>query len=1165
MRMPPRFFAVASSLLLLAATVPALTWAAAGPTSASVALVDDPTVMGQWSNVIAWPDKAVHSILLHTGKVLWYRGEGGSAPTSYTWDPTTNTLESQLIGAGVFCSGHSVLPDGRVLDTGGRIGTSGSLGPSYTVIFDPITQLWSRGPDMHKGRYYPTQVVLGSGRTLVFSGYDDTHTINETVESFYPGTGPGGTDQWEILPNADHFMPYYPRFHLLPSGLVIHVSKDPLAETFDPATGAWTPVATSHYGSRAEGTSVLLPPGFQKIMIMGGGSNTNTCEILDLSAPTPAWSFAAPMKYGRSHLNNVILPDATVLVAGGSGSGYVYPAELYDPATNTWREMASMHTYREYHSSALLLPDGRCLWAGTDGNHTAEVYSPPYLFRGTRPVIDSCATSVGYGESFRILATDASTIGSVVFMRPGATTHSQNMEQRYVPLPFTRTADGQFLIDAPTNPNTAPPGYYMVFVLDGNKIPSVARFVRLGGTAGPVSNRPPSVFAGPDLTVDLPASASLEGRVDDDGLPSPPALTQVWRKVNGPGSVTFGDSLAARTTASFSAPGTYELSLTGSDGALTQTDVVTIVARAPGACTGILDRQVASGADDAEEKSSGSVSLTSSDIELVFDGGLQTAGLRFTGINIPQGVVITSAYIQFTVDEAQSEATALTLYGQDADEAGVFTTASRNLSSRPRTDAFVTWSPSAWTTVGTAGPAQRTPDLSAVIQEIVDRPTWLARSLAFVITGTGHRTARAFESSPTLAAKLHIEIACEGGNRRPKVDAGPDQTITLPASAILENEVTDDGRPDPPAEVIKTWSKVSGPQGGEVTFEDVLAVVKGGHRTQHDSGTKKATFTKAGTYVLRLTADDHELTASDDVTVVVHREGGDPVVLERPVAAGADDAEEKSSGSVSLTSSDLELVFDGAAQTLGLRFTGVTIPRGAEITNAYVQFTVDEAQSEATSLTIRGQDADDTAVFTTASRNVSSRPPTDALASWSPLAWSAIGTAGLDQRTPDLTSVIQEIVDRPGWAGRSLAVLITGTGHRTADSFEGAHPPLLHVEYLATSPNIGPPIQQAPAPAIVATRLGAVFPNPGPGSVTVRFDLARESEVLLEVYDVRGALVQRIVSGRRTAGSYSESWDGRDRNGRRLVNGVYLVHFAADRHRETRKLVVLPGASRPGR
>jgi hypothetical protein len=212
-----------------------------------------------------------------------------------------------------------------------------------------------------------------------------------------------------------------------------------------------------------------------------------------------------------------------------------------------------------------------------------------------------------------------------------------------------------------------------------------------------------------------------------------------------------------------------------------------------------------------------------------------------------------------------------------------------------------------------------------------------------------------------------------------------------------------------------------------------------------------ASFSAAGTYVLRLSANDSGLSASDDLSITV-LSGGTPVTtFEVRVAAGNDDAEENASGTMYRNSTDLELIYDGSNQTVGIRFLGVSIPRGSTIVNAYLQFWVDEETEEPASLAVQGQAIDNAPEFSTARWNISSRSRTVAGVSWVPPAWLTAGEAGLDERTPNLSSVIQEIVSRPGWVpGNSLAIILTGTGHRVAVAYEEnpAQAPLLHVEYF---------------------------------------------------------------------------------------------------------------------
>jgi hypothetical protein len=226
-----------------------------------------------------------------------------------------------------------------------------------------------------------------------------------------------------------------------------------------------------------------------------------------------------------------------------------------------------------------------------------------------------------------------------------------------------------------------------------------------------------------------------------------------------PGQRTGYDGLrqpaAVDTTATFSTAGTYVLQLSGSDGELTASDTVQVTASAARSAT--LDSRVTTSTGDVEESATGSYAATSTDLELVYDGSNQKVGIRFPGLAIPAGATITKAYVQFEADETQSEATNLTIKGQAADNALAFSSATKP-STRATTAASATWAPAPWTLVGEVGPNQRTPDLAAVIQEIVSRAGWTSgNALALIITGTGHRTTRAYDGKPAGAPLLHVE------------------------------------------------------------------------------------------------------------------------------------------------------------------------------------------------------------------------------------------------------------------------------------------------------------------------------------------------------------------------------------------------------------------------
>ena len=272
-------------------------------------------------------------------------------------------------------------------------------------------------------------------------------------------------------------------------------------------------------------------------------------------------------------------------------------------------------------------------------------------------------------------------------------------------------------------------------------------------------NVAPTVSAGSDASVPISQAASLDGTVSDDGLPNPPGtVTTTWSLVSGPGTVNFANAGSTDTTATFTAAGSYVLRLTANDSALQASDDVVITVTAEGAA-GTVERRISAGSDDAEQRGDLSMYLNSSDLELVTDGtDVQTVGVRFPSLAIPPGAHIRSAWIQFQTDERSSTATSVMVQGVASDNAVTFASGSNNIGARLRTSASVAWSPPAWNVIDEAGAAQRTPDLAAVVQEIVNRGGWSSdNAMAFIITGSGHRVARAFEVAATKAPLLHVE------------------------------------------------------------------------------------------------------------------------------------------------------------------------------------------------------------------------------------------------------------------------------------------------------------------------------------------------------------------------------------------------------------------------
>ncbi len=456
-----------------------------------------------------------------------------------------------------------------------------------------------------------------------------------------------------------------------------------------------------------------------------------------------------------------------------------------------------------------------------------------------------------------------------------------------------------------------------------------------------IYNTPPPQFRStplykPEAFVGQPYNATLAGDATGTG-----ALT--FSKMDGPAwlTVAANGSLTGTPGAAHGGVNNFLVRVTDPNGSL---HTATLLIGVP-----TVSVAVASSADDAEQSAAGVVNLTSTDLELVNDdaggAGNQIIGLRFNGLFIPPGAIITNATIQFTADEAQSEATVLNIFAEVADHAAAFTTAANNLGARALTPCSVPWSPAAWT-AGQSNATQRTPNLAGLVQEIISRPGWVSgHALAFLITGTGHRTADSFDKAGGFPARLTIGYTT------------PTPLLTMAAT----------------------------------------------------------------------------------------------------VSSSANDAEQSAAGVVTLNSTDLELVNDGALgdQVVGLRFDNLTLPPGAFIEDASIQFAADEAQSEVTTLTIRAQAADSAAVFTTAANSLSARPPTTSSVPWSPAAWNNIDERGPLQRTPDLAALVRAVITRPGWTnGGALAFLITGTGHRTADSADdiGGSPATLTVNYRPELP-----------------------------------------------------------------------------------------------------------------
>jgi hypothetical protein len=394
----------------------------------------------------------------------------------------------------VFCSGHSLLPDGRMLASGGNSDpVVGANGIPDNTIFDPVTQSWSKAAPMRYARWYPTNTTLANGDILILGGRDENGLNVKEHELWSNGTV-------RVLSTATMSLPLYPRAFLAPDGRVYVAGGTRTTRYLDlSGTGVWTLGPSRLYGLRDYGAAVMYEDG--KILYVGGGRTTNTAEIIDLKSAAPAWQWTGSMAFPRRHLNATVLPTGEVLVTGGtSGITFndpklaVFATELWNPATGVWTTLASNAIPRVYHSTSLLLPDGRVLHAGSGDagpdQLNAELFSPPYLFKGPRPTITSVPAKVAYGTSFTLTTREAASITKVSLSRLGSTTHAFDMNHRFQWLSFARDSD-QLAITIPASRNRTPPGHYLLFILNGDGVPSVGKIVQVGDAGDPNPPPPP--------------------------------------------------------------------------------------------------------------------------------------------------------------------------------------------------------------------------------------------------------------------------------------------------------------------------------------------------------------------------------------------------------------------------------------------------------------------------------------------------------------------------------------------------------------------------------------------------------------------------------------------------------------------------------------------------
>jgi hypothetical protein len=463
-----------------------------------------PSEIGQWSPPVELGLVAVNMVHLHTGKILMYGGENNGGTSATVWDPATGNFYAVPAPYNIFCSGHAALADGRILVVGGHDNANNILGSDQAALFDPITESWTSVPHMSYRRWYPTATALTDGRILVTSGATTCFDCIADIPEIYDPA----SNSWTQLGSAQLAFPYYPFIFLLPDGRILNAGageQPAVTSTLDLLNQQWTTLDPTVVDG---GSAAMFLPG--KIIKSGTAATTDisnlptaaTTYILDTTQAAPKWRQTPSMAFPRAYHTLTMLPDGKVLATSGGVttegkdvSTAVFEAELWTPASETWKTMAAMQAPRLYHSTALLLPDGRVVVAGSGDSYggpnqtTAEFYSPPYLFKGARPGIASAPSVISHGSTFSLNLTDASAIGSVALVKPGAVTHQFDEDQRYLNLAFSQSGSS-ITVDAPATAALAPPGYYMLFVLSDTGIPSIASWIHL--TSASEDTEPPS-------------------------------------------------------------------------------------------------------------------------------------------------------------------------------------------------------------------------------------------------------------------------------------------------------------------------------------------------------------------------------------------------------------------------------------------------------------------------------------------------------------------------------------------------------------------------------------------------------------------------------------------------------------------------------------------------
>jgi hypothetical protein len=461
-------------------------------------------VRGTFSPVVDWPLVGIHAVLTPDGRVLTYGTTTTGVRTGYfvydVWDPqlglgsNSHTTLPNATAVDIFCNAQLLLPDGNIEMWGGDIidpsEGDASLQPNDdSNLFNPLDNSLVRTSKMFRKRWYATATTLPNGEVYIQGGTggEDFPEVRTSTGNFRLLSG---------TPTA-YLGALYPRNFVAPDGNIFGTRYEEMYRVAPKGTGTITKAGRFTSGNMgASSTAVMFRPG--KILQLGGGYDVNAASplahVININAATPVVTQVASPAYRRHWGNSTMLPDGRVFVSGGSVAdndpvnGVAYTSELYDPVANTWSQAATAQRMRLYHSSALLLPDATVLTLGGGANGpqlnlNAEIYYPPYLFNpdGTpaaRPIIATSPMTVSPGATIAIGTPDPALITRVTLVKTGSVTHSFDMDQRFLELPFT-VVGGEVRASLPANAFETPPGFYMVFVFNDVGVPSEAAMLRI--------------------------------------------------------------------------------------------------------------------------------------------------------------------------------------------------------------------------------------------------------------------------------------------------------------------------------------------------------------------------------------------------------------------------------------------------------------------------------------------------------------------------------------------------------------------------------------------------------------------------------------------------------------------------------------------------------------